>query len=148
MARCAESSARMRKNGGAPSMADSQAQRQDSLDASTLTGQATDHLRPLLPRYLDDLAAFVNTDSGTYDRADVNRFGALVRERIAAWDADIVLHAGDPFGDSFAATISGAGGPRVALLVHLDTVFPGGTAAERPFRIEGDRAYGPGVCDM
>ena len=30
----------------------------------------------------------------------------------------------------------------------MDTVFPEGTAMERPFRIEGNRAYGPGVIDM
>jgi glutamate carboxypeptidase len=27
-------------------------------------------------------------------------------------------------------------------------VFEEGTAADRPFRIDGDQAYGPGVCDM
>ena len=30
----------------------------------------------------------------------------------------------------------------------MDTVFPAGTAAERPFRVDGDTAYGPGVSDM
>ena len=34
------------------------------------------------------------------------------------------------------------------LLGHRDTVFPKGTAAERPFRVENGRAYGPGVADM
>ena len=31
---------------------------------------------------------------------------------------------------------------------HRDTVFPKGEVARRPFRIEGSRAYGPGVVDM
>jgi len=30
----------------------------------------------------------------------------------------------------------------------MDTVFPEGTAADRPFRIEKDQAFGPGVIDM
>src|SRR5262249_15967118 len=34
------------------------------------------------------------------------------------------------------------------LLGHHDTVFPEGTAAARPFRIDGSRCYGPGVADM
>ncbi|MHC9046900.1 M20 family metallopeptidase [Microbacterium saperdae] len=43
-----------------------------------------------------------------------------------------------------------AGGetPSVLLLGHLDTVFPKGTIDERPFRLDGDRATGPGVFDM
>jgi glutamate carboxypeptidase len=31
---------------------------------------------------------------------------------------------------------------------HRDTVFPKGEPTRRPFKIEGDRAYGPGVADM
>lgn len=34
------------------------------------------------------------------------------------------------------------------LLGHLDTVWPAGTLARMPFRIAGDRAYGPGILDM
>jgi glutamate carboxypeptidase len=36
----------------------------------------------------------------------------------------------------------------VLVLCHLDTVFPAGTIAERPFRVEDGRALGPGVFDM
>ena len=31
---------------------------------------------------------------------------------------------------------------------HMDTVFPKGTAAERPFSVDGNLLRGPGVCDM
>jgi glutamate carboxypeptidase len=34
------------------------------------------------------------------------------------------------------------------MIGHTDTVFDPGTVAERPFRVEGDRAFGPGVTDM
>ncbi|MDQ3938513.1 MAG: M20 family metallopeptidase, partial [Chloroflexota bacterium] len=40
------------------------------------------------------------------------------------------------------------GGRRLLLIGHLDTVFPAGTAAQRPFTIRDGRAYGPGVTDM
>jgi glutamate carboxypeptidase len=36
----------------------------------------------------------------------------------------------------------------VMFLGHMDTVFPEGEAAERPFEIRDNRAWGPGVCDM
>jgi glutamate carboxypeptidase len=37
---------------------------------------------------------------------------------------------------------------QLLVLGHLDTVWPIGTLAARPFRIEGDRAFGPGIFDM
>ncbi len=49
---------------------------------------------------------------------------------------------------SMVIELEGRGHGDVALLGHTDTVFPDGTAAERPFRREGDRCYGPGVADM
>ncbi|MEG2935442.1 MAG: M20 family metallopeptidase, partial [Clostridium sp.] len=36
----------------------------------------------------------------------------------------------------------------VLLSGHMDTVFPEGTVEKRPFRREGNYAYGPGVADM
>ncbi|MCB2012247.1 MAG: M20 family metallopeptidase [Geminicoccaceae bacterium] len=43
----------------------------------------------------------------------------------------------------------GGDGPGILILSHLDTVHPLGTLADRlPFRIDGDRAYGPGIYDM
>jgi glutamate carboxypeptidase len=42
----------------------------------------------------------------------------------------------------------GGDAPKVLLLGHLDTVFPLGTVAERPFALAGDRATGPGIFDM
>jgi glutamate carboxypeptidase len=37
---------------------------------------------------------------------------------------------------------------QLLLVGHLDTVWPIGTLAARPFRIEDDRAFGPGIFDM
>ncbi len=38
--------------------------------------------------------------------------------------------------------------PPLLLIGHVDTVWPRGTLAELPFRIEDGRAYGPGTYDM
>jgi glutamate carboxypeptidase len=50
-------------------------------------------------------------------------------------------------GEHLRADFDGVGTP-LLLLGHLDTVWELGTLAELPFRVDGDRAYGPGVCDM
>ena len=57
---------------------------------------------------------------------------------------------GDPsqLGDLVIGRLRGTGGPNVLLVGHMDTVFDEGTVAERPFRIDGDIARGPGVSDM
>ena len=39
-------------------------------------------------------------------------------------------------------------GKTILLLGHTDTVHPLGSLAMRPWRVEGNRAYGPGVFDM
>ncbi|HET7101530.1 MAG TPA: M20 family metallopeptidase, partial [Terriglobia bacterium] len=36
----------------------------------------------------------------------------------------------------------------ILLIGHHDTVWPKGTLARMPFRVQGGRAYGPGVLDM
>jgi glutamate carboxypeptidase len=38
--------------------------------------------------------------------------------------------------------------PPLLLSGHVDTVWPVGTLATMPFRVDGDHAYGPGVHDM
>jgi glutamate carboxypeptidase len=53
-----------------------------------------------------------------------------------------VLHGGH-----LRAEFPGPGAP-LLLCGHVDTVWPVGTLAAMPFRIDGDHAYGPGVYDM
>lgn len=43
---------------------------------------------------------------------------------------------------------SGGGPTRVVLLAHVDTVWPMGTTARWPFRVQHGRATGPGAFDM
>ncbi len=47
----------------------------------------------------------------------------------------------------FSSSQGGAKKP-VLLLCHYDTVWPLGTIDRMPFRIEGDKVFGPGVYDM
>ena len=102
-----------------------------------------------LPAYLEDLASLVGVDCGSYTKAGVDRVGrwtALFLERLGA---RVVTHPNATLGDTVVGTITGTpGGPRLLLIGHLDTVFPEGTAAERRYRVENGRAYGPGVADM
>jgi glutamate carboxypeptidase len=104
-----------------------------------------------LPDYLADLTRLVNIDCGSYTPAGVDEVGRWVAEFLTGLGAEIELRP-DPqgrFGATVVATFGGTRtGARVLLIGHLDTVFDPGTAAQRPFRIDGGIAYGPGVTDM
>jgi glutamate carboxypeptidase len=101
------------------------------------------------PAYLDDLATLVNIDCGSYTKAGVDRVGRWTRQFLERLGARVEVHPHATLGDTVVGTFDGAaGGPRVMLVGHMDTVFDEGAAAARPFRIKAGRAYGPGVTDM
>jgi len=115
-------------------------------------------LRDLAARRYDDFVAFlermVNVDCGSYTPDGVNVIADLCEARFRddGWEVERRAHAPSngesELGDLVIGTLHGSGGPRVLLVGHMDTVFDEGTVAERPFRIEGSTAYGPGVSDM
>jgi len=96
------------------------------------------------------LASLVDIDSNSHDKAGTDR----VAQAMLGWlsDADIEgEHRADPDdGDALLVRLRGAvpTAAPVLLMGHRDTVFPTGTVAQRPWRVDGDRAYGPGVSDM
>ncbi len=97
---------------------------------------------------LQDLETWVNIDSPTNEISALDRLAAVIGHRleeyglhpelVPAGDRGLYLHAG----------LEGNGRGRVAFLCHHDTVFPLGTAGNRPFRRDDARCYGPGVADM
>ena len=104
-----------------------------------------------LPAFLADLERLVNIDCGSFTAEgvdEVGRWTGAFMERLGA----TVEHRPDPkgkLGQTVVGTFDGAaGGPRVLLIGHMDTVFDHGTASKRPFRIDGNIATGPGVTDM
>jgi len=98
--------------------------------------------------FLDDLATLVGIDCGTHNKVGVDQVGEWVRARCADWDWDIRRYPQTDYGDCWLARLRGSGEGRVMLLGHLDTVYPDGTAADRPMRYDGNKILGPGVCDM
>jgi glutamate carboxypeptidase len=105
------------------------------------------------PHYLAELERLVNLDCGSYTPVGVNRVADFVVAALTELGATVERTAHHPgpgeaqLGDLVVGRISGSG-PRLLLIGHMDTVFPEGTAAARPFRTDGDHARGPGVSDM
>jgi glutamate carboxypeptidase len=113
------------------------------------------------PTYLEQLATCVNVDCGTFVPEGVSRIADLMQGAFEASGWLVERHGHTPgagtvdeqLGDLLVARLHGTlprseGGRRILLIGHMDTVFPDGTAVERPFRREDGRGLGPGVSDM
>lgn len=98
---------------------------------------------------VDLLARLVNTDSNSYDPAGVNAVAAILREFLEAHDVACELTTLTDRGSALHGRLDdGSGRAPVLLLGHMDTVFPTGEAARRPFTVKGMTGYGPGAADM
>jgi glutamate carboxypeptidase len=99
-------------------------------------------------QYLEDLRFLAGIDSGTYDKAGVDRVQDWFAQRLGALGFEIDRRPQADWGDDLIARRRGDGAARILLIGHADTVYPPGTAAARPLRSEGDKILGPGTCDM
>jgi glutamate carboxypeptidase len=96
---------------------------------------------------LRDLEALVVRESPSDDAPAVTALAHYIIERLRAARVHAEARPCPPRGDAVLATLGeGRGGP--LLLGHHDTVWPKGTLAEIPFRVEDGRVRGPGVFDM
>ncbi len=97
------------------------------------------------------LRDMVDTDSGSYDKAGVDRAGQVLARFHEKNGLLVEIEADAVYGDAVKARLPNpaANDQRpVLLLGHRDTVFPKGEPERRPFTIKNGRAYGPGVADM
>ncbi|MBV1813513.1 M20/M25/M40 family metallo-hydrolase [Pseudomonas viridiflava] len=98
--------------------------------------------------YLETVRQLVDVDTGTGQAPGLKTISALLVERLKALGAEVSTTPATPSaGDNIVGTIKGSGTRSFLLMVHYDTVFGPGTAAKRPFKQDGERAYGPGVAD-
>lgn len=104
---------------------------------------------------IDDMLAglkrWVECESPTFDIDAVNRMMTLASDDLVAMGASVERVSGPAgLGDCLKASFphprQAEGG--ILIMAHLDTVHPVGTLETLPFRRDGDRCYGPGICDM
>jgi glutamate carboxypeptidase len=100
---------------------------------------------------LAGLRPWIECESPTFDAAAVNRMMDLAADDLALMGARVERIPGRMgFGDCVRARFPHARGdePGVLVMGHMDTVHPIGTLAVLPFRRDGERCYGPAICDM
>lgn len=98
---------------------------------------------------LKTLEQLVNIETGTGDAAGMAAMADLLTQRLQALGASVTRHKPDAgvAGENIVGRIRGTGTRKLLLMAHMDTVYVKGTLAKAPFRVEGSRAYGPGIAD-
>jgi len=95
----------------------------------------------------------VEQESMSREADATRRIANSLGERLTFEGAAVELLNDPIYGSTVRArfdnTATGSSADKQVLVVgHLDTVWPIGTLAERPFRVEDDLAFGPGIFDM
>jgi glutamate carboxypeptidase len=109
------------------------------------------------PAVVETIRQLVTIESGSRDKEGLDQVAATVAQRLTALGGKVetiepteIMRMEDTpkeVGKVVVARFEGKGKRRIMLLSHMDTVFPRGTLEKKPFRIEGNKAYGPGVAD-
>ena len=101
-------------------------------------------------KLLSELETWVRIETPTTEPARVNALMDVAASQLIEAGAEVVRIPGiDPYGDNLIARINPRAGVKPILVAgHLDTVWPAGTLASMPFRVEGEHAHGPGIFDM
>lgn len=97
------------------------------------------------------IKALCEIESPSFDAAGSRAVSALLESeagKLNSVDSIEKSHVADCGEHLIIRAFSDSTEKPILLLGHTDTVHPLGSLADRPFRIEGDRVYAPGIFDM
>lgn len=102
------------------------------------------------PEMVDYLTTLVNYESHTQNKPYVDKLGAFMEAQFRSMGASVTHYSQERVGDFVLAKWNAnAPGKPIMFLIHIDTVWPVGTLAERPVRIDEEgKLFGPGAIDM
>ncbi len=90
----------------------------------------------------------VEIESPSDNKAAVDRVAEAVAEKFSRLGGEVRFHRVKDFGSHLQVNFGGKSAKPVLLLGHYDTVYPLGTLATMPCRVEHNKLKGPGVLDM
>jgi glutamate carboxypeptidase len=101
------------------------------------------------PELTEILRQMVSIESGSSDLEGLAKMADFVEARLKALGAKIERRkttrgAG---ADIVIGTFEGTGSAKLMLMAHMDTVYEKGILASQPWRVDGERIYGPGIAD-
>ncbi|NEX63010.1 glutamate carboxypeptidase [Noviherbaspirillum galbum] len=94
------------------------------------------------------LKDMVNIESPSADAQGIARMADYTERRLKELGAKVDRRNSTTGpGQIVIGTLKGTGSKRLMLIAHMDTVYPKGILASQPYRVEGNRIYGPGIAD-
>jgi glutamate carboxypeptidase len=101
------------------------------------------------PATVKTLERLVNIETGSGDAEGLGAMGNLLEAELKSLGAVVTRSKaqGNSLGDNIVGRIDGPGKRRILLMAHMDTVYAKGTLEKSPFRVDGNRAFGPGIAD-
>ncbi len=118
------------------------------MTVSSVAAEVRAALEPRRDEMVALLGELVAIESPTDDRAALDRMAARLRELFAPF-GEVARYPQQHVGEHFVVRVPGRiDGPAVLALCHYDTVWPMGSLARNPFRVDDGIARGPGVFDM
>jgi glutamate carboxypeptidase len=99
---------------------------------------------------VDFLTTLINFETFTTEKAYVDKMGAFMEAEFKRLGAAVTRFPQEQVGDFLLAKWNeNVPGKPILFLIHIDTVWPIGTLAERPPTIDAEgRIFGPGAVDM
>ena len=106
-----------------------------------------EHVREYHREIVSTLRQLVEKESFTTDKQGVDELGHWISTKAEEVGMKYRVFPQSTVGDHILAEL-GQCQEQVLILCHSDTVWPPGTIKHLPFRVEANRAFGPGVLDM
>ena len=108
--------------------------------SSNIWPQRLAHLESRLSDMVSTIREFVEIESPSDNKLAADRMGALLAGRFQALAGQARVHRAEEYGDSIQINFAARNAVKpVLLLGHFDTVYPVGTLASMPCRVEGGR---------
>ncbi len=103
-----------------------------------------------LPQILQTIERLVTQETPSHDKSRLDVFADLLAGRLAEAGAAVEILPNAAGGNHVRARFAHGNTTEQPALVlcHYDTVWPVGSLATHPFRIQDGKAYGPGIFDM
>ena len=101
------------------------------------------------PALIDTLRDMVMIESGSSDAEGLAKMADFAEARLKTLGAATERRKTTTGvkADMVIGTFTGTGKARLMLIGHMDTVYQKGILATQPYKIDGNKIYGPGIAD-